>query len=95
MQLSISGQISAQRCILEVSKLSKNYPESVGAYREEAIIRRELSDNFCFYNSKYDSIKGAPNWAQTTLNDHKYVNFVTLFSQTIFFFKYQSYFTLF
>lgn len=38
---------------------------------EEAIVRRELSDNFCFYNDHYDSIKGAPNWAQTTLNDHR------------------------
>lgn len=65
------GQISAQRCILEVSKLSKQYPESVAAYREEAIVRRELSDNFCFYNPKYDKIDGAPNWAQTTLNDHR------------------------
>lgn len=65
------GQISAQRCVLEVSKLSKKYPESVAAYREEAIVRRELSDNFCFYNPKYDSIEGAPNWAQTTLNDHR------------------------
>lgn len=71
--LFIIGQISAQRCILEVSKLSKKYPDSVSAYREEAIVRRELSDNFCFYNPKYDSIEGAPNWAQNTLNDHRYI----------------------
>ncbi|XP_025414512.1 deoxyribodipyrimidine photo-lyase, partial [Sipha flava] len=65
------GQISAQRCILEVSKLSKKFPEAVAAYREEAIVRRELSDNFCFYNPKYDSIEGASSWAITTLNDHR------------------------
>jgi len=40
------------------------------------IVRRELSDNFCFYNPKYDSIEGAATWAQTTLNDHKYVNLI-------------------
>jgi deoxyribodipyrimidine photo-lyase len=70
-----SGQISAQRCILEVSKLSKKFPEAVAAYREEAIVRRELSDNFCFYNPKYDSIEGASSWAITTLNDHRHVFF--------------------
>ncbi|XP_050541647.1 deoxyribodipyrimidine photo-lyase-like [Daktulosphaira vitifoliae] len=64
-------QISAQRCILKVSKFSSKYSESVAAYREEAIVRRELSDNFCFYNPKYDSIKGAANWAQTILNEHR------------------------
>ncbi|KAL4084936.1 hypothetical protein QTP88_027802 [Uroleucon formosanum] len=77
------GQISAQRCILEVSKLSKQYPDSVAAYREEAIVRRELSDNFCFYNPKYDKIEGAPNWAQTSLNEHRQVLFfvcITLLS---------------
>ncbi len=25
---------------------------------EEAIVRRELSDNFCFYNPSYDRIDG-------------------------------------
>lgn len=36
------------------------------------IIRRELSENFCFYNKNYDSIAGAENWAQITLNEHRY-----------------------
>eukprot|EP00058_Branchiostoma_floridae_P001446 XP_002586934.1 hypothetical protein BRAFLDRAFT_103595 [Branchiostoma floridae] len=65
------GQISVQRCILTVKKYRSKYKESVDAYIEEAIIRRELSDNFCFYNhDKYDSIKGASAWAQKTLKDH-------------------------
>ncbi|KAI8514319.1 hypothetical protein Bbelb_086430 [Branchiostoma belcheri] len=65
------GQISVQRCILTVKKYRSKYKESVDAYIEEAIIRRELSDNFCFYNhDKYDSIKGAAAWAQKTLKDH-------------------------
>lgn len=66
------GQISAQRCILEVKKYSKNYSESVASYCEEAIVRRELGDNFTFYNEHYDSLKGASDWAQKTLNDHRY-----------------------
>ena len=35
------------------------------------IIRRELSDNFCFYNPNYDHFEGFPAWAQKTLNEHR------------------------
>jgi len=28
------------------------------------VVRRELSDNFCFYNQHYDSLTGAAAWAQ-------------------------------
>lgn len=65
-----SGQIAPQRAILQVSKYKK-YKESVDAFREEAIVRRELADNFCFFNEHYDSLKGCTQWAQTTLNDHR------------------------
>ena len=63
------GQISAQRVALIVSGLG-NHP-SAEAFLEELIVRRELSDNFCYYNSNYDSFKGFPDWAKKTLNDHK------------------------
>ncbi|KAK3914860.1 Deoxyribodipyrimidine photo-lyase [Frankliniella fusca] len=65
------GQVSAQRCILVVKALRSKYPESVDGYIEEAIVRRELSDNFCFYNPKYDSIEGTNDWAKKTLEDHR------------------------
>lgn len=64
------GQISAQRIALEVQNSGKNQ-ESVEAYLEELIIRRELSDNFCLYNENYDKFEGFPAWAQTTLNVHR------------------------
>lgn len=41
------------------------------AFREEAIVRRELSDNFCFFNKNYDSLEGCASWAQQTLKDHR------------------------
>lgn len=41
------------------------------AFLEEAVVRRELSDNFCFYNHQYDSFDGFPTWAQETLNAHR------------------------
>lgn len=65
------GQISPQRCILQATKYKNKYKESVEAFREEAIVRRELADNFCFYNEHYDSLKGCAAWAQATLNDHR------------------------
>lgn len=71
IELSPLGQISPQRCILEVSKYRGKYKENVDAFCEETIIRRELSDNFCFYNKNYDSLEGAENWARVTLNAHR------------------------
>lgn len=37
---------------------------------EEALVRRELAENYCHYCKDYDSIKGAWMWAQNTLNQH-------------------------
>lgn len=64
------GHLSVQRAILHV-KQGKKYSESVAGFVEEAVIRRELSDNFCHYNEHYDQVKGAADWAQKTLNDHR------------------------
>ncbi|BFZ00295.1 hypothetical protein BsWGS_03334 [Bradybaena similaris] len=65
------GQISAQRCILTVKQYSGKYKDSVNAYIEETVIRRELADNYCYYNETYDSIKGTYEWAQKTLDAHR------------------------
>ena len=65
------GMISVQRCILEAAKYKSQHKQSVEAFMEEAIVRRELSDNFCFYNTNYDSLKGAYDWAQKTLDQHR------------------------
>jgi deoxyribodipyrimidine photo-lyase len=43
---------------------------SVHSFCEELVVRKELSDNFCFYNDNYSTITGAHNWAQTTLQEH-------------------------
>ncbi|XP_077988196.1 deoxyribodipyrimidine photo-lyase-like [Glandiceps talaboti] len=64
------GQVSVQRAMLEVKKYRSKYKESVEGYLEEGIIRRELADNFCYYNNKYDAVEGAYEWAKKTLKDH-------------------------
>lgn len=63
--------MAVQRAALVVKEYKKNYSESVDAFLEEAIVRRELADNFCFYNKHYDSLEGAHAWAKETLNVHK------------------------
>jgi len=64
------GQISAQRVALEVKNYGGN-PASERTFLDELIIRRELSDNFCFYNAYYDSFEGFPEWSKNTLTQHK------------------------
>lgn len=64
------GQISAQRIVLETQKINGN-KESEKSFLEELIVRRELSDNFCYYNKNYDSFTGFNDWAKTTLNEHR------------------------
>jgi len=64
------GQISAQRIALELQPFIENY-KSVYSFLEELIVRKELSDNFCYYNENYDLFKGFPKWAQETLDLHR------------------------
>ena len=64
------GQISPQRIALEAFKISAD-KQSRDAFLEELIIRRKLSDNFCFYNANYDNVEGFPAWAKKTLNEHR------------------------
>lgn len=61
------GHLFAGRVAHEVLHVNPNAKE----FLEELIIRRELSDNFCFYNTNYDNTKGFPAWAQETLNKHR------------------------
>lgn len=71
------GMISAQRIVIEVHKFihsnskNENLVNSAKAFLEELIIRRELSDNFCYYNKNYDNFDGFQPWAKDTLNKHR------------------------
>lgn len=65
------GQISAQRVVLEVEK-AKSDPESKKAFLDEILVWKEIADNFCFYNSGYDSFESFPDWAKKSLNVHRH-----------------------
>ncbi len=64
------GQLSAQRVALEVKSAHCAEPAK-RAFMEELIVRRELSDNFCYYTANYDSFAAFPQWAQETLDNHR------------------------
>lgn len=63
------GHLSVQRVLLEIKRTyncgtgalfpSGERTTGIHSFCEEAVVRKELSDNFCNYNSKYDSIDGA------------------------------------
>lgn len=63
------GMISSQRIALEVLN-SEIDEESKKSFLEQLIVRKELSDNYCYYNENYDSSKGFPIWSIDTLNKH-------------------------
>jgi deoxyribodipyrimidine photo-lyase len=64
------GQISAQRIALEVRQ-AEGPEEARDSFLEELIVRRELADNYCFYNKDYDNFRGFPDWAKKSLNEHR------------------------
>ena len=72
------GQVGPQRVALDVLEAISMSPDEITDIRsvahgflEELIIRRELSDNYLWYNDQYDRFEGFPDWAQKTLNEHR------------------------
>jgi deoxyribodipyrimidine photo-lyase len=64
------GQISSLRIAREV--LQSDVPmASKEAFLEELVTRRELADNFCYYQPYYEGADGFPEWARKTLEEHR------------------------
>jgi deoxyribodipyrimidine photo-lyase len=67
------GHLSPRRAAWEAAKLrgqNDTLDEAIDSYLEELIVRRELSDNFCLHNPRYDSLDGASAWARESLEAH-------------------------
>ena len=62
------GQISPQRVALSLWDYDKIENKGI---LEQLIVRRELADNFCYYNCQYDEVEGFPKWAKKSLNEHR------------------------
>lgn len=64
------GHISSQWVAKQVDGATDTSRESRDVFLEELIVRRELTDNFCYYNEQYDKVEGAHDWAQKTIAKH-------------------------
>ncbi len=65
------GTISALEIFHAVQNFAQpELADDVASFIEELVVRRELADNYCYYNSNYDNFAGFPNWAQKTLQEH-------------------------
>lgn len=63
------GQVSAQ--MIAFTMLSQHgVTEASQSFLEELVVRRELADNYCYYNEQYDEFNGLPAWGQQTLLEH-------------------------
>lgn len=63
------GQLSAQRVALKVLGYPLD-PARKEGFLDQLIIRKELADNFCYYEKDYDRLSGFWPWAQETLEIH-------------------------
>lgn len=57
--------------LLEVKRWGKRLTESVASFAEELVVRRELADNFCFYNDNYDNLNGQYTLLKDCVSSHK------------------------
>jgi len=64
------GQISPVEVANKIRASKSGSEESVEAFLEEMIVRRELSHNFCAHEPQYDAYASLPRWARTTLKEH-------------------------
>jgi hypothetical protein len=60
------------REVVDAALQSDAPDEDIDAFLEQAVIRRELAFNMCFYNPRYDSLDALPDWAKRTLDAHRH-----------------------
>lgn len=64
------GHISPARIARSVRR-SGAPAEAIDGYIEELVVRRELAHNFVWYEPRYDAFSALPDWARTTLEEHR------------------------
>jgi len=65
------GQLAPQRAALAAQRFTESFL-ALESFLEEVIVRRELSDNFCFHTPDYDRCSCFPAWACETLERHRH-----------------------
>lgn len=61
------GMLSPVKMVRDVHNTGHS---NADGFIEEAMVRRELAENYCFYTSQYDTLEGAWPWAIETLKRH-------------------------
>lgn len=64
------GHIGAQTIARAVEE-SDATGDDKRAFLEELVVRKELSDNFCFYQKNYQVFDGLRDWGKKTLDEHR------------------------
>jgi deoxyribodipyrimidine photo-lyase len=67
--LAATGRTPADA--IHPSKNASADRDGAAAFLEELIVRRELAENFCLHEPKYDSIDAFPEWAKKSLERHR------------------------
>jgi len=65
------GQIGIGEIVDKVQRASSGSDEDKEAFLEELIVRRELTRNYTWYTPDYDRFAELPDWATTTLAEHR------------------------
>jgi len=65
------GQISPAYIVRKIRDSGKGTQKDRDSYLDELIVRRELAINFVHYADNYDRFDGLPEWAQSTLQQHR------------------------
>ena len=63
------GQISPVDAALRVAAV-KGHQKATESFLEELLVRRGLSQNFVYFEPKYDQFNALPDWARETLSEH-------------------------
>ncbi len=84
--LEVMQQINTPPLLLRQPRLASfdgkpTLEDSVNVFLEELTVRKELADNYCFYNQNYTSLEGAKDWAKESLQKHSEDDRQHLYSQ--------------
>ena len=64
------GQVSAMEAARRVRESGAD-EDHVESFVDELVVRRELAVNFVIHEPDYDKFSGLPEWARTTLDEHR------------------------
>ena len=65
------GMVSPVEIVRRVRDAKAAGGKDAASYVEELVVRRELANNFVYYQPDYGTWKSIPDWAKTTLAEHR------------------------